>query len=384
MPIECQVCKVCRAQALDEIEDYRLLPRVTSDCIAFRDGGRLLVCGHCGAAQSAADEQWRREIEDIYSTYYPYHQAGGMEQPVFDATSGRRKLRSEVIVEKMLAVPGFPHSGLVLDVGCGNGWTLKAFSQRGGWRLQGLELNDRNLHLLESIKGFERLHTCEPQDLPEQFDVLSMVHALEHFPEPLAALRKLRSKLASAGRLFVQVPNAEVNPFDYLIADHMMHFTYASLASLAAAAGYQVDSLSVWVPKELSLVAQPVLHPAGAPAPAPTAAIIDGIHAQISWLRRFIDAAREASTEGSAGVTFGLFGTSIAGTWLAGVLGERVTFFVDEDPHRVGRMHMGRPILTPAQVPRGSILFIALTPAVAAPIAERFSGSGLDLRLPPE
>jgi SAM-dependent methyltransferase len=273
---------------------------------------------------------------------------------------------------------------LALDIGCGNGWTLKAFSLQGGWRLQGLELNDRNLQLLESINGFETLHTCEMHDLPEQFDVLSMVHTLEHFAEPLATLRKLRSKLAPAGRLFVQVPNAEVNPFDYLIADHMMHFTPLSLGSLVAAAGYQVDCLSIWVPKELSLVAQAALHAPTAPAPAPAAAIIDAVEAQISWLRRFMDAASEVSTEDRAGREFGLFGTSIAGTWLAGVLGDRVTFFVDEDPHRVGRTHMGRPILSPSQVPPRSVVFIALTPAVAAPIAERFSSSGLDLRLPPQ
>jgi hypothetical protein len=48
---------------------------------------------------------------------------------------------------------------------------------------------------------------------------------------------------------------------------------------------------------------------------------------------------------------FGIFGTSIAGTWLYGELGDRTSFFVDEDPARAGKAHLGVRIIAPPNVP---------------------------------
>jgi hypothetical protein len=94
-----------------------------------------------------------------------------------------------------------------------------------------------------------------------------------------------------------------------------------------------------------------------------------------------IEASRSASTDSD---NFGLFGTSIAATWLCGVLDDAVSFFVEEDPSRVGRLYMGRPVLRPDQAPSKSVVFLALVPEVALRVAERLRATTLDLRLPPE
>ena len=76
--------------------------------------------------------------------------------------------------------------------------------------------------------------------------------------------RTVRSRRlpAPGGRLFVEVPNAETNPFEYLVADHATHFTPSTLGRLAAGAGWIVDELSAgWVSKELSMVAHPAEGP---------------------------------------------------------------------------------------------------------------------------
>jgi SAM-dependent methyltransferase len=339
-----------------------------------------MICSQCGAAQSPADQQWFEEIGEIYGSYRMYKQSGGVDQHVLDPFTGQLRRRNDVLLDNLAALPGVPRSGRVVDVGCGTGVTLKALSERGGWRLHGLDLDARNLPFLESIKGFETLHTCAPAELPCTFDLVTMVHSLEHFPAPLATLRDLRCKIAPGGCLFVEVPNAEANPFEYLVADHMVHFTPATLSRLAAGAELAVDCLATtWVSKELSLTARP----AGSPVPlagVPTASeVTDRVAAQILWLCGFADAAREASA-GSG--PFGLFGSSIAATWLCGVLGDRVSFFVEEDSHRVGRTHLGRPILSPVQVARGSVVYAALIPQIANRVAKRL-GATIDLRLPP-
>jgi SAM-dependent methyltransferase len=373
---------VCHASSLEEIPEFRLLPRVTSDCVPFRSGGRLLICAACGAAQSPADQQWFDEIGEIYGAYRSFQQYGGPEQHVLDAATGSLRRRSQVLLDRLTALPDFPRAGAVLDVGCGGGATLRAFAERGGWRLHGLEMDDRDLSLLASIPGFETLYTCRPEDLPRQFDIITMVHSLEHFPDPALVLQDLRGKVAPAGRLFVEVPDAAANPFEYLVADHMVHFTAATLGRLVRNAGFAAECLStLWVSKELSLTAIPAKAEHAADDLSDIAEAISRVRAQISWLVRFIDAARQAA---AASRHFGLFGSTIAATWLCGVLGDAVSFFVEEDANRAGRTHLERPIFSPGQVPAGSVVYMSLIPRIATQVAARLRTSTIDLRLPPE
>jgi SAM-dependent methyltransferase len=380
VPSDLANCKVCSASALEEIAEFRLLPRVTSDCVPFRDGGRLLICATCGAAQSPADLQWLEEIGEIYRAYRSFQQYGGPEQHVLDASTGRLRRRSQVLLDCLSALPNFPQKGAVLDVGCGGGATLRGFAERGGWRLFGLEIDDRDLRMLHTVRGFDTLYTCPPRDLPRNFDVITMVHSLEHFPEPSQVLRELSGKIACGGRLFVEVPDAGANPFEYLVADHMIHFTAPTLVRLASDSGFAVECLSTrWVSKEISLTAQPGGGELPCVDQSGVAEAIGRVRAQITWLVRFIDAARQAA---SASPRFGLFGSTIAATWLCGVLGDSVSFFVEEDTNRVGRTHMERPVLSPAQVPHGSVVYVSLIPRIANQVAARLSNS-IELRLPP-
>ncbi len=398
---------------------YRQLPRVTSDCLPFRAGGRLYLCETCGAAQSPADAQWFGEIGEIYRDYAAFHQAGGAEQCVFDAATGTLRRRSDVLADHLAVTPGFPRGGKMVDIGCGSGVTLRVFSERGGWQLHGLDQDQRSLPVLAQLPGFAALHTGTPAELPEGFDLITMVHSLEHFPEPAAVLCDLRKKLGrsklakDAGRLFIQVPNAEANPFEYLVADHMIHFSASVLSLLAAGAGFETpgaheDPASPallsknWVAKELSFLTKPALtEPASikpasikpttiqaAPLPSQNGrsashGAVCKVRAQIDWLGQFSHTAQQASAK----APFGLFGSSIAATWLAGILGDRVSFFVEEDAKRIGREHLGRPILAVEQVPAGAQVFIALVPAIAAQIAQRvgprLAARGATMVVPP-
>ena len=378
-------CRVCGSAQLEEVLTYRHLPRVTSDCLPFRDSGRLLLCPACGAAQSPGDAQWFQEIAEIYRAYDVYHQSGGVEQHVRDAATGQFRRRSDVLADRLAATNGVPSSGKLVDIGCGTGVTLKVFSERGGWQLHGLDQDQRNLPFLEKLPGFVALHTCALSELPGCFDLITMVHSLEHFPEPAAVLRDLRSRVAPGGRLLIQVPNAEANPFEYLVADHMIHFSAATLAVLAARAGFATDPPSAslsndWIAKELSLITEP----ASEISPAIDTAVDQGqqVRGQIEWLWQLVREAESAARRVESR-RFGLFGSSIAATWLAGVLGDRISFFVEEDANRIGREHLGRPILGVDQVPAGALVYIALAPVIAANVGARLRRVGMELCLPP-
>ena len=297
-----------------------------------------------------------------------YHQSAANDQPVFDPVSGRPSGRCEVLARRLRESGALPASGSLLDVGAGSGAMLAAFSDAcPGWRLFGLDLDNRKLAALRAIPRFEELFIVPPDQVRQQFDLVTLIHSLEHFQDPLPMLRKLRERLAPRGRLFVEVNNVERMPFDLLVADHLCHFDPASLAHLAARAGLGGEALNTdWINKELSLVSIAVPGAAASEHGDPRAAMAR-TERDVAWLGRMLEHAREAACGGK----FGIFGTSIAATWLASGLGEAVEFFVDEDAAREGRNHLGRPILTPAQAPKGAVIYLAFVPEVSGAISRR-------------
>jgi len=341
------------------------------------------VCNDCGCAQAVNDEAWQSEAEQIYRDYTIYHQSKGAEQSVFDQASGQAISRSARLLERLRSEVSLPANGRLMDIGCGNGALLRAFSQMAPqWSMVGVEVNDHYRSEVEGIRGVEKLFTGSPADVPGRFQMISLMHALEHIPSPREFILKLWDKLEVGGWLLIQVPDCGRNPFMFQVADHASHFFAPTLKELVESAGYEVGvAAQDWVSKEITVLA----HKAG-----PTSKVrpmlatfgnIARVTTRLSWLGQVIKIAVALSEKGK----FGLFGTSIAANWLFGELDGRVDFFVDEDPHRAGQEMLGRRIFSPSEVPPSSHIFIALPTGMAEKLNSRIcqSGSGNCYVLPP-
>lgn len=379
------LCHVCDGTDIHVIPEYEALCRVTSDCKPWPRGGRLQVCGICGAMQKCLDDRWAAESEEIYRNYTIYYQADGAEQAVFREGSGEPVLRSERLVERLLAGVAIPEKGRLLDVGCGNGAFLRAFGRASpGWTLAGLEVNDKYAPSVQAMPGVERLYTGTVDTVPGRFSIISLIHALEHIPSPRRVLELIRSKLIDGGLLVVEVPNCEVNPFDLLVADHASHFTRHTLQTLVENSGFDPRTVtSEWLPKELTLVASAASASRARSWSANRGAAPAAD--SVGWLQAVRAAAQDARAATPAVERFGIFGTSIAGTWLFAELQGGVGFFVDEDPNRVGRRFGERPICDPMTVPAGARVFVGLGAGLADRVAGRMQAIRPDVTwlLPP-
>lgn len=376
-------CLICGEYKLFAVDGFGSLPRITSDCRPFSAGGELCVCGSCGAVQKLPDKRWLEEISCIYQDYAAYSLSGGEEQLVLDAETGQPQKRSEVLMRQLQRTGVLPSSCKAIDVGCGHGVTLSAMGVAfPDWQLFGHELGTDNVAMLHAIPRFRQLYTGDLAQIGEKFDFASMIHSLEHFVDPLATLKSLHSKMQIDGHLFIEVCNVEENPFDLLVADHLTHFSSATLVDIARKAGFAVVQLSTdWVKKELSLLAVAVDTSVLETKPEDSNAhqIYGQIAEKVFWLRALIEQAEVCVCRGNA---FGLFGTSIAATWLASVLGESVDFFVDEDPHRIGKLHMGKPVVAPVAIPPEATVFMPLAPTLATAIKVRLGHLVPNLVLP--
>lgn len=378
------ICQICGSSNLREVVGFANLPRITSDCRPFPAGGFLAVCSECGSVQKSVTAQWLSEISEIYSSYAAYYQSGGDEQIVFDSGTGQPRRRSDVLIERLRFLDKLADKGDMLDIGCGNGVTLRSMGHVfPDWQLNGFEIGSGNQQRLEEITNFTRLYTHSLEDIDRRFDLVTMIHSLEHFSVPAEALADIGSNICDH-HIFIEVCNIDENPFDILVADHLMHFSPNTLARLLQKTGFKTVSIATdWVSKEISLLAcvnpQPEENIAENIDNNPQK-IYHRITAYVHWLTALRD---EALRSASSDHPFGIFGTSIASTWLAPQLSNKVSFFVDEDQSRIGRQHLGCPIISPVEIPNHAVVFIPLAPGVAAAIFERLANLPCTLVLPP-
>lgn len=368
-------CCICGADAVKPIEGYERLPRVTSDCLPFPAGGALGVCQSCGSVVKRADDSWRAEIAKIYESYEAYRQGDGHEQRVRDPMRGDEiRPRSALLLDRVKSVLPLPEQASALDVGCGSGVMLAALSDAlPNWNLDGFDLDDRAALRLRAIPGFRRLFTDDIADIDARYRLITLMHSLEHFDGDLVEpLQRIIALLEPEGGLFVEVPNVDVNLFDILIADHLIHFDHAALGAVAKRAGLSpLIITNDWLGKELSMVAQfgsPTQPVAPWPNPVDPAWRHAQIQARTNWLADSLVLAKHATDRGGS---VGVFGTAIAATWIAGALGDAINFFVDDDPNRQGRLHLDLPILAVERIPANATVIVPMEPAPAARICAR-------------
>lgn len=384
-------CHLCAADGVAEVMEFRALRRVTSDCRPWEAGGRLGVCPNCGAVQSAVDEAWQAEVREIYRGYAMFHHRTGTDHAIPDPQGAAMQSRSERLLENALAWLGAPDQGHLLDIGCGNGPLLRAMGRlRPGWTLAGAEQSATVRDRILALPRVTLFHAGPLDELEPGFDLVSVVHVLEHVAEPTAFLRQAARLLAPGGSLLIQVPSFADNPFDAAVADHCTHFTPQTLVRIVETAGLKVRHRTDWIPKEISLVASPANGvdtsgtlpvPASATTPA-QAGNLELANRTVSWLSRV---AAEATALSSSG-PFGLLGTSIAATWLdaqvTAMTGRAdILFFADEDPVMRGQGRLGRPVLGIDEIPAEAILYCPMPRSQAEGIRDRLVARGARFRI---
>jgi len=373
-------CHLCNGP-LSPLPTAVLRSQVTSDCRAWPSAPNLAFCQSCDTVQKLITPAWHTDIQQIYADYAMYVQAGGAEQISFDLGAGAGMARSARIAAWLAGWGLLPKQGELLDIGCGNGAFLKAFgASQPGWTMTGCELDERNKLAVEAIPGVDELHVGPMAALGRQFDLVVLVHALEHVVDPVSFLASVIPLMRPGAHLLIQVPDLMNSPFDLLIADHCSHFSAVTLSNAVTRAGFVVERLvDQCVAKELTLLCRQMVAPTTEiPEEAPNSdSGVMAAQAHLGWLADL--ASQAQATEGQVAI----FGSSISATWLASLVGQRLQCFVDEDPGRSGRSHMGRPIVGPDQVPANIPMLVPLRPDIARSVIGRLSGLGRCFIEPP-
>jgi SAM-dependent methyltransferase len=236
-----QACQVCEA-ALPELPSI-----VGGDRLMARPGAfDVRCCRRCGAGSSGPPLS-ASELSGFYGEGYAAHEEGaGLLQLLLRRL---KRLQSSAILRRA----PFPRAlgeppGRALDVGCGRGDLAAALLARG-WRVAGVEPSERAAAIARR-RGIEvlgdTLATAALDD--ESYDVVVFRHSLEHLPDPVGDLGRVREALRPGGRVVISVPNFGswqrrrfgADWFHLDLPRHRTHFTAASLGCALRRAGLSV------------------------------------------------------------------------------------------------------------------------------------------------
>ena len=363
-------CCLCGSDLMTPIEVPPDFPWVTSDVRPWHSRASLAQCFACGLVQKSTDSTYKGHVADIYASYSLYSADGSYDHLV--AGAGGFKARASTLLERLTERGiAFSSSGSVLDYGCGRGAFLQALNEYlPDWSLVGADLTEVNRVDVEKIEGAKYV-TLENLSTEQRFDVISLIHVLEHLSTPVTSLNRLSRMLTDDGLLLIQVPNFRENPFDLSVFDHTAHFSVESLENLARISG--LDSVTIadgLVPREITMVAK---RRSGFPLDVQRPDTPVGELKALDWLSH---CRQQAVALESEGVEFGILGTQVGALWFDQISGLRAAFFVDEAPRTDSDKFLGRPVLFPSDVPAGRRVVVPFLSRYAAPIAARLAGYG--------
>jgi SAM-dependent methyltransferase len=219
---ECPLCASTKRRFFENIEE-------DGQVIAFQ------ICLCCGLVyQSPRMDD--AELEQFYEREYRI-QRQETEDPIKKDLQ-MQDARARAVLE--MVQPHLPVVTRHLDIGNSSGALLQRFNEHYGCVNVGVEPGEayRRFSKSQGLKVYPSLDALtEANEAP--FDLISMLHVIEHVEDPIQTLLSLReSKMQPGGYLLLEVPN--LIEHECLELSHLYAFTRSTLNAIVQQAGFRI------------------------------------------------------------------------------------------------------------------------------------------------
>lgn len=349
-------CRVCAAP-LGAPDFDRPAPALSSIRTLLPVATQVYVCTGCGHAQSPD----LPALDDFYDTQYRISLDIDGHDQLYENALGEQVFRTQYQAE-IVASLDIPQGAKILDFGAGKATTLERVAKaRPDLEPHVFDVStDYVAHWSAWVPEDNQATYALPDRWTGRFDLITAHFVLEHVADPVAILNGLRRCLGPQGRVFFSVPNAETNTGDLLVADHLSHFTRASLERLLTRAGLRPLSIDDTGFQGAFLVVAEAGQAEASPRPAP--ATVSKLLAL--WQDTLGDMSSQAWEEPLA-----IYGAGFYGSMLASCVHGKATAFLDRNPYLQGGTHLDLPVIAPEDCPTDvRTVLVGLNPARARDI----------------
>jgi 2-polyprenyl-3-methyl-5-hydroxy-6-metoxy-1,4-benzoquinol methylase len=373
--LSCNVCAAPLTHALYESVDTSSL---TSLCQVRSGATRVYACGRCAHLQT----EEMADAASFYESDYDILVNSEEEDQIYEVKSdGTQVYRTAHQVKVLLDKLPLPSGARILDYGCAkSAMTKSLLVQRSDIQPHLFDISSRYIPFWKKFiePGCWAVHET-PSAWQGYFDVVTSFFSMEHMVQPEVSVRKMAAMLKPGGALYCIVPNVATNVADFIVLDHVNHFSAPSLMYLLRGVGLVVESIDETAHRGAFVVVARRLDEAGEIA----------LHADFynevqDWLFRFqgmasfwSNAAERIRSQEALlppDTETAVYGAGFYGAFVVSCLKEpqRVMCHLDQNAYLQGREINGRPILLPAQLPKHiRNVWVGLNPAHARQIVSQ-------------
>ncbi len=197
-------------------------------------------CKHCGLIFQSIEESPAAQMDFYTDTYRMLYQNN--EEPT-EKDLWTQRQRAVYLLNLVRSRKHF-NPQRILDIGASSGVFIRVCQEIFDAEVIGVQPGDAYRTYAEA-KGLKMYASLDAliETHPEKFDLVSLIHVLEHLPDPLDILKTIREKLVSEkGMLLLEVPNFYAHD-SYELA-HLSCFTPHTLRETVKQAGFKVVMLS--------------------------------------------------------------------------------------------------------------------------------------------
>lgn len=204
---------------------------------------RVITCAECGLM--------RQGFLSGAQTWSIVSYAGGNDR----FFRQRKDKEAAQVIDYLKIIPQLekfmPEKGRLLEIGCAMGALLNEI-RKLGWKVSGVEPEEWTCEIARNKYGLDVINsTFQEANFEEAFfDVVLLLHVIEHLPNPAKGLSQIARLIRPGGYLVLETPRYDTLWFKLLkgrersvIPGHVYYFTQETIQALAHKLGLEVVKL---------------------------------------------------------------------------------------------------------------------------------------------
>lgn len=362
-------CNVCQNEDMCVIFESPDNLSITTMNKIIEGKTHVSFCEKCGHLQT-------NELPDLveyYAQEYEINLASEDDDQLYKVINGKPVYRSEhqaaVFMEKVHLHDGFR----VLDYGSAKSPTLKKILMAHNSIEPFLfDVTDKYIPFWKRFPKLPQWSVHQPDPAWNgTMDVVLSFYALEHVGNLRGAIKNIKTLLKPGGTFYFLVPNVYNNVADFVVADHINHFSPGSLRALLQLEGFgdiEVDDVShdaayVVKAKFATGAADLVAVVSSTDIAKNRRAAVD----MAAYWGSIVDRIRSFELSVSDGV-IAVYGAGFYGNFIATAMrhSSRIQCFIDQNRHLHGLENCGKPIVLPEELPAEvTHVLVGMNPRIA-------------------
>jgi SAM-dependent methyltransferase len=333
----------------------------------------VYFCDTCQHAQTNA----LPDLETFYATEYAINLDSEDDDQLYDVVNGKQIYRSDHQAAVLMSKIDLTQHTKVLDYGCAKAPSLRKVCDKiAGIEPYLFDVTDKYVSFWQRFPNNAKWATHTPDPAwAGQMDVVLSFYALEHIPHLTTILNDIKALLRDGGYFYFLVPDTYQNAADFIVADHVNHFSHRSLWHLLSQNGFIDIEIDATAHASAYVVSARVNKSGAALTPAPTFANMQQQALDLGQFWTDISSRITAFEDTVASdVPLVIYGAGIYGNFIYSCLKspQRLTYFLDQNTFLQGTTVHSVPVIHPDALPSGAAaVLVGLNPRNARRIISK-------------